>query len=32
MNEKNVLVVKNLNKIYSKNGLKSVQALKNLNL
>ena len=32
MNIKNVLVVKNLNKIYSKNGLKSVQALKNLNL
>ena len=32
MNKKNVLVVKNLNKIYSKNGLKSVQALKNLNL
>ena len=32
MNKKNVLVVKNLNKTYSKNGLKSVQALKNLNL
>ena len=32
MNEKNVLVVKNLNKIYSKNGGKSIHALNNLNL
>ena len=32
MNKKSVLVVKNLNKIYLKKGLKSVQALKNLNL
>ena len=32
MNKKNVLTVKNLNKIYSKNGSKSVNALKNLNL
>jgi len=32
MNKKNVLYVKNLNKIYSKNSSKSVQAIKNLNL
>ena len=32
MNKKNVLSVKNLNKIYSKNGSKTVNALKNLNL
>ena len=32
MNKKNVLDVKNLNKIYYKKGLKSVHALKNLNL
>ena len=32
MNKKNVLSVKNLNKIYSKNSLKSIHALKNLNL
>ena len=32
MNKKNVLYVKNLNKVYSKNSSKSVQALKNLNL
>ncbi len=32
MNKKNVLSVKNLNKIYSKNRLKSIHALKNLNL
>tara|TARA_B100000965_G_scaffold371347_1_gene360184 strand:+ start:3394 stop:4323 length:930 start_codon:yes stop_codon:yes gene_type:complete len=32
MNKKNVLTVKNLNKIYSKNGSKTVNALKNLNL
>ena len=32
MNKKNVLIVKNLNKIYSKKGSKSTNALKNLNL
>ena len=32
MNKKNVLSVKNLNKIYSKNGSKTINALKNLNL
>ena len=32
MNQENVLSVKNLNKIYLKNTLKSVHALKNLNL
>jgi ABC-2 type transport system ATP-binding protein len=32
MNKKSVLTVKNLNKIYSKKGLMSTQALKNLNL
>ena len=32
MNKKNVLTVKNLNKIYSKNGSKTTNALKNLNL
>jgi len=32
MNKKSVLTVKNLNKIYSKKGLISTQALKNLNL
>ena len=32
MNKKNVLYVKNLNKTYSKNGSKSVDAIKNLNL
>ena len=32
MNKKNVLIVKNLNKIYSKNGSKTTHALKNLNL
>ena len=32
MNKKNVLIVKNLNKIYSKKGSKSTHALKNLNL
>jgi len=32
MNKKNVLTVKNLNKIYSKKGSRSTQALKNLNL
>ena len=32
MKKKNVLYVKNLNKIYSKNSSKSVQAIKNLNL
>ena len=32
MNKKNVLSVKNLNKIYSKNRLKSIHALKKLNL
>ena len=32
MNKKNVLSVKNLNKIYSKNRQKSIHALKNLNL
>ena len=32
MNKKNVLYVKNLNKIYSKNSSKSIQALNNLNL
>mgnify|MGYP001493267305 CR=1 FL=1 len=32
MNKKNVLYVKNLNKTYSKNSSKSVQAIKNLNL
>ena len=32
MNKKNVLSVKNLNKIYSKNGSKTIDALKNLNL
>ena len=32
MNKKNVLTVKNLNKIYSKNWSKTVNALKNLNL
>ncbi len=32
MNKKNVLSVKNLNKIYSKNSLKSIHAINNLNL
>ncbi len=32
MSKKNVLTVKNLNKIYSKNGSKTVNAIKNLNL
>ena len=32
MNKKNVLAVKNLNKVYSKNGSKITHALKNLNL
>jgi len=32
MNKKNVLYVKDLNKTYSKNSLKSVHAIKNLNL
>ena len=32
MNSKSVLSVKNLNKFYKKKGLKSIQALKNLNL
>jgi ABC-2 type transport system ATP-binding protein len=32
MNKKNVLYVKNLNKTYSKNSLKSIHALKDLNL
>ena len=32
MNKKNVLTVKNLNKIYSKNGSKQTHALNNLNL
>ena len=32
MNKKNVLYVKDLNKIYSKNSSKSIHALKNLNL
>jgi len=32
MNKKNVLYVKNLNKIYSKNSSKSIHALKDLNL
>ena len=32
MTKKNVLYVKNLNKIYSKNGSKSIHALNNLNL
>ena len=32
MNKKNVLAVKNLNKVYSKNGSKTTHALKNLNL
>ena len=32
MNKKNVLYVKDLNKTYSKNSSKSVQAIKNLNL
>jgi len=32
MNKKNVLYVKDLNKTYSKNGSKSVHAIKNLNL
>ena len=32
MNKKNVLYVKNLNKVYSKNSSKSTQALKDLNL
>ena len=32
MNKKNVLTVKNLNKVYSKNGSKTINALKNLNL
>ena len=32
MNKKNVLTVKNLNKIYSKNGSNTINALKNLNL
>tara|TARA_Y100000590_G_C15656904_1_gene991009 strand:+ start:27 stop:956 length:930 start_codon:yes stop_codon:yes gene_type:complete len=32
MNNKSVLTVKNLNKIYLKKGLSSIQALKNLNL
>ncbi len=32
MNKKNVLTVKNLNKIYSKNGSNGINALKNLNL
>ena len=32
MNKKNVLYIKNLNKVYSKNSSKSTQALKDLNL
>jgi ABC-2 type transport system ATP-binding protein len=32
MNKKNVLTVKNLNKIYPKNGLKQIHALNNFNL
>ena len=32
MNKKNVLYVKNLNKVYSKNSSKSTKALKDLNL
>ena len=32
MNKKNVLAVKNLNKVYSKNGSKTTHALNNLNL
>ena len=32
MNKKNVLYVKNLNKIYSKNSSKSIKAINNLNL
>ena len=32
MNKKNVLYVKNLNKIYSKNSSKSIHAINNLNL
>jgi len=32
MNKKNVLTVKNLNKVYSKNGSKQTHALNNLNL
>ena len=32
MNKKNVIAVKNLNKIYSKKGSRSIHALKNLNL
>ena len=32
MSKKNVLYVKNLNKIYSKNSIKSIHALNNLNL
>ena len=32
MNKKNVLTVKNLNKVYSKNGSKQIHALDNLNL
>ena len=32
MNKKNVLTVKNLNKVYSKNGSKKTHALNNLNL
>ena len=32
MNKKNVLTVKNLNKVYSKNGSKQIHALNNLNL
>ena len=32
MNKKNVLTVKNLNKVYSKNGSKKTRALNNLNL
>ncbi len=32
MNKKNVLTVKNLNKVYSKNGSKQTKALNNLNL
>ena len=32
MNKKNVLYVKNLNKVYSKNSSKPTKALKDLNL
>ncbi len=32
MNKKNVLTVKNLNKVYAKNGTKQIHALNNLNL